>query len=778
MRPVCRFFSLSALFSAPMRTAPPWTARSRAARCRIPPGQIPGRCPSRWTVSRLRARVPPAALAGALLGIVATDAGPVLGQATETLPDAGFESVDWPPPGPRLRELAARLDFDIGFAARRNWPALPEPGVAETYGEIARAEFGTLTPESSAKWEFVHPFEGDYDFDEQNDLDALVSFAEENGMRVHGHPLTWYLLNPVWLASVPPERMESVLRAHIDTVVSRYAGRIDVWDVVNEGLDNDGNGFREEDPFFAALGSRYMDVAFEAARAADPGAELIYNDFDIGWLTTKSALALSLVDDLIARDVPIDGIGMQMHLDHTFPHFEGFSEAMQRFVDRDLDVYVTELDVRILSEADLGVQADVYEQVVSRCLMQPRCRATQIWGLNDFYSWQPFFSPLPFDDDFRVKPAYFGLQRALMKQPLHPERCASGEGVTGEGTRIARGTVYAERAGDAWTLDCGAMSLEGGFGSLAVRYRNPGTELVELELRANGVTLVTVPLEPTRIVDEVDYRTVTVEIPPTSGVPELALALGAAARRGPDVGVDALLFGEPTETAAADGRRTGRFGERFVRWRARRPSGGLCCSARSASYAVREAGDRVVSRQWNDLSRLAVGTTCRIERGTLRGERLRERTDALRGESSPHAPRPLSRGWAPGSRADDRSERPRAHGRCRPPRRSVPCRRPGRTRAGSRVGRRPGEVATTAPRGPSTESLIPASSTLWLRSVTGLQANGTSAALTASSISAAWLVCSTSVTRQRLAARRRTRAAVTRCGTTTGKRLWMRRSST
>ena len=247
--------------------------------------------------------------------------------------------------------------------------------------------------------------------------------------------------------------------------------------------------------------------------------------------------------------MPIDGVGMQMHLDHTFPHFERFSEAMQRFVDRDLDVYVTELDVRILSEADLGVQADVYEQVVSRCLMQPRCRATQIWGLNDFYSWQPFFSPLPFDDDFRVKPAYFGLQRALMKQPLHPERCVGGEGsegVVGEGTRVARGTVYAERAGDAWTLDCGAMSLEDGFGSLAVRYRNPGTELVELELRADGAPLVTVPLEPTRAVDEVDYRTVTVEIPPTSGVPELSLALGAAAD-GSDVGVDALLFGEPTE---------------------------------------------------------------------------------------------------------------------------------------------------------------------------------------------------------------------------------------
>ena len=471
-------------------------------------------------------------------------------RAQEVPPDSEFASVDWPPPGPRLRDLAERLDIEIGFAARAGWPDLPE---ADVYGEIAKAEFGVLTPEASFKWDYVQPAEGRFDFDEENDLDSLVEFAERNGMAVYGLPLTWYLLNPPWLDTLPAERVEAVLREHVDTVVSRYAGRVKLWGVVNEGLDNEGTGFREEDPFYAAMGPRFMDVAFAEARAADPSATLIYNDFNIGWLTPKSALALELVDELLARSVPLDGIGMQMHLDHTFIHFEGFSEAMQRFVDRDLDVYVTELDVGVLQTSDYGVQADVYEQVIRRCLMQPRCEGVQIWGLDDFYSWRPYFRPLPFDEEFRVKPAYFGMQRALMTQPLHPEGCAL------EGARVSRGTVYAAGAGatdpagmpgNAFSIDCEAVPLGGGFTSLDVRYRNAGTDTPALEISAGAEPLATLALAPTPMTNEGGFRTVTMTVPALAGAADLRMRIGAVSD-GSEVGIDALLFGDPTRPLPA-----------------------------------------------------------------------------------------------------------------------------------------------------------------------------------------------------------------------------------
>jgi len=474
------------------------------------------------------------------------------GASAQEVTDPALASVDWPPAGERLRDLAERLDIEIGFAARRDWPDLPE---ADIYRDIVTAEFGLLTPEASLKWNFVHPFEGRYDFDDENDVDDLLDFAEANGMRVYALPLTWYFLNPAWLEALPADRMEPVLRDHVDTVVSRYAGRVDVWGVVNEGLDDEGTGFREEDPFYAALGPRYMDVAFGAARDADPAARLIYNDFNIGWLTPKSARALELVDELQARGVPLDGIGMQMHIDHTFVQFEGFSEAMQRFVDRDLDVHVTELDVGVLRPSDYAVQAEVYEQVIRRCLMQPRCEAVQIWGVDDFYSWRPFFDPLPFDDDFRVKPAYFGMQRGLMTQPVHPESC------TLQGARIARGTVYsasgggaapADVAGESFTIACPAVPLGGGFTSLEVRYRNPGTDVPELAISAGDVPLATLALTPTPMTSDGDYRTVRVTVPPLATTRSLTLTVGAVSD-GAEVGIDALLFGDPTRALVTDG---------------------------------------------------------------------------------------------------------------------------------------------------------------------------------------------------------------------------------
>jgi len=468
----------------------------------------------------------------ALLTTLVGGAGTIATAQEEPLPGAEL-AVDWPPSGERLRELAERQDIEIGFAARLGWQELPE---AATYGAIAAAEFGILTPESSLKWKPLRPSEDSFDF---GDVDRQVEFAESNDMELHGHPLTWYLLNPDWLDTVPADRLPEVLEEHVRSVVSRYVGRFSVWDVVNEGLNNEGTDLRDDVWTRGFGGTGYMDLAFRTAREADPDATLIYNDFDIGWLTEKSARALALVEELLGRGVPVDGVGMQMHLDHTFVHFEGFSEAMQRFADRDLDLYVTELDVRVLEVEDYAVQADVYEQVIRRCLMQPRCKAVQIWGLDDFYSWQPFFRPLPFDAEFRVKPAYFGMQRALMSEPVHPERCSLG------GARVVSGAVYGASVdgeeGEPFELSCDGVELDGGFTSLSIRYRNPGSDTPNLTVRAGGTTLATIPLPPTIDSNDGDHRTVTVTVPPIEATTTLALALEGGA-----AGVDALLFADPT----------------------------------------------------------------------------------------------------------------------------------------------------------------------------------------------------------------------------------------
>ncbi len=446
----------------------------------------------------------------------------------------------YPPDGQRLRVLADRLSLQIGYASRYNWPELAQ---ATLYEEIVSQEFNIATPENSMKWEFIEPVQNQFDF---TDMDRLRSFADTHGMALHGHPLLWYRQNPLWAQSLPAEQVKSAMQGHIEAVVQRYQGRVEVWDVVNEGLADDGESLRPN-LFLDALGPSYIDQAFQQACLSDPHASLLYNDYDVGWLTPKSDAMLDLVTELQQREVPIDGVGFQMHIDHTFEHFEGFSSNMQRFADRDLDIYLTELDVAVLEQPEqYPEQADVYANIVQRCLMQPRCQAVQIWGVDDFHSWRPFFDPLLFDDDFHVKPAYFGIQRALQTQPIHPEHCDVGDSV------VESGTVYPGQN----SIQCTDVPLGAEYNSVLIRYRNPGVDTPAMTIKAGELLLATVALPPTISTDEGDYVTVDVPLEAVKSSQNLLLSFSGNTQ---SIGIDALLFTEPDGIAqsAATNRATG-----------------------------------------------------------------------------------------------------------------------------------------------------------------------------------------------------------------------------
>ncbi|MEE9322189.1 MAG: endo-1,4-beta-xylanase [Granulosicoccus sp.] len=453
--------------------------------------------------------------------------------------DAGDDPLvsDYPPSGDRLRDLADRLDFSIGFAARYDWAALEQ---AELYETITAAEFNIITPENSVKWINVHPLQDDYDF---GDMDTLRAFADSNGMVIHGHPLTWYGQNPLWAEELLPSELELAMQQHIAFVVGRYKGGIKVWDVVNEALNDEGTDYRvDNNIFYAAMGAEYIDKAFIAARAADSAAVLLYNDFGIGWLNAKSDRAFELVTDLQDRDIPVDGVGLQMHIDHTFEHGEGFSANMQRIADRGLEVWLTEFDVGVLQTTDYEKQGEVYEDIIQRCLMQPACKAVQIWGLDDFHSWRPFFDPLPFDDNFRIKPAYYGMQRALMSQPVHPESCILTDAVVQSGA-VFPGASGSNNSGNLQpAISCDQVALANGFASVTVRYRNPGVDTPSLSLHVGEQELGQVELPPTVDSDDGDYLTIKLPVVPVAGLSKLVLEFEGQAG---DIGLDALLFSDP-----------------------------------------------------------------------------------------------------------------------------------------------------------------------------------------------------------------------------------------
>jgi len=319
--------------------------------------------------------------------------------------------------GPTLRALAAARGLRIGAAV--NVQALRDDA---DYRAVLAAEFNAVTAENAMKFAPFQPERGIFRFD---DADELVSFAEAHGMTVRGHTLAWHETLPSWLteADHTPGELLDILHTHIQTVVDHFRGRVFAWDVVNEAVAEDGS---YRDTFWHRhAGPRFVDLAFQWAREADPDARLFYNDFQGEGSGHRAKTIYRFVKRLRARGVPIDGVGLQMHLRADRPpNRRHIVRAVKRFASLGLETHITELDVRVPVPADwlvLDRQASVYGDVFSAATASPGCTNVVLWGFTDRYSWIPhrfedWGAALPFDDSYRPKPAYAAIATELGKR--------------------------------------------------------------------------------------------------------------------------------------------------------------------------------------------------------------------------------------------------------------------------------------------------------------------------------------------------------------------------
>ena len=311
-------------------------------------------------------------------------------------------------PGLALKTLGANRNVKIGFAALQSFYHRPDGAI---YASTAAREYDIVTPENSMKMDYLNPEPGRYQFAA---TDNLVAFANANDMTVHGHPLVWYRQLPEWVTSSAVSARETHMREYITRVMGRYAESVSVWDVVNEPMNSDGS--LRESVWFESMGASYIDIAMQHARDQSSAANLLINEFDIGFAGPKFDGLLTLIDGLQARGVPLDGIGFQLHLFTSYDQFEELRANFAAVASRNLDIYITELDVSLSGGAGTAEQAEVYRQIVDICLQQERCRAIQTWGLTDQYSFRSIFDPLLFDRAYQAKPAYSSVQEALAGQ--------------------------------------------------------------------------------------------------------------------------------------------------------------------------------------------------------------------------------------------------------------------------------------------------------------------------------------------------------------------------
>jgi endo-1,4-beta-xylanase len=328
---------------------------------------------------------------------------------------------------PTLREAAQTTGILVGTAVR---PSLFSDAA---YSATVAREYNLVEPEDAMKWWRSRPAAGTFNFGEGDDV---VRFAQAHNMKVRGHCLVWDHDNPEWLAQghFTPAQLSHLLQEHITTVMKHYAGQVFAWDVVNEALDEQGHWrdslwYNQPGIGLAEKGPAYIEQAFRWAHAADPQALLFYNENGGEELNKKSDAIYAMVKDFRQRGVPIDGVGLQMHISQLDLDTAAIASNIARLTALGVQVHITELDVSLLLDSDgtaakndLARQAEVYRGIVRACLQSPGCTAIQTWGFTDKYSWVGSHSQhtrgaaLPFDGAYKPKPAYDAIIGELSRQ--------------------------------------------------------------------------------------------------------------------------------------------------------------------------------------------------------------------------------------------------------------------------------------------------------------------------------------------------------------------------
>lgn len=334
-------------------------------------------------------------------------------------------------PTSTLRQAADRAHILVGTAVR------PSMFSEAAYSATLAREFNMVEPEDVMKWWVVRHNEG-FDFRQG---DEVVKFAEAHGMKVRGHCLVWDHDNPQWLAQgrFTPDQLSHLLQQHITTVMKHYASQVFAWDVVNEALNEKGEA--KDSPWYnqpgiglSGKGTAYVEQAFRWAHEADPHALLFYNEAEGEGMNRKSDAIYAMVKDFRQRGVPIDGVGLQLHISGLDYDTAALAANIARLTALGLQVHITELDVSLplapqgdarkdsqgrAREEDLQRQAEVYRGVFRACLLSPGCTAIQTWGFTDKYSWIGSHShgargaALPFDRAYQPKPAYLAMLAEL-----------------------------------------------------------------------------------------------------------------------------------------------------------------------------------------------------------------------------------------------------------------------------------------------------------------------------------------------------------------------------
>ncbi|WP_456846193.1 endo-1,4-beta-xylanase [Cellulomonas sp. P5_C6] len=288
-------------------------------------------------------------------------------------------------------------------------------------------------------------YDADKTFRPSPEADQIMTFAQDNDLRVYGHTLVWHSQTPAWFfqddagnpltsSAADQQVLKDRMRTHIVSV-ARYlsdtygkfgsaTNPLVSFDVVNEVVSDGADyadGLRRSE-WYRILGEQYIDLAFEyadeafngdyAAPGADHPVTLFINDYNTEQ-AGKQARLHALVERLLARHVPVDGVGHQFHVSLAMP-VQALDDALTAFEDLPVVQAVTEFDVTTgnpVTDGKLIEQGYYYRDAFRAFRAHAESLfSVTVWGLTDGRSWRNSSgAPLVFDDTLTAKPAYYGI---------------------------------------------------------------------------------------------------------------------------------------------------------------------------------------------------------------------------------------------------------------------------------------------------------------------------------------------------------------------------------
>ncbi|CAN8268318.1 unnamed protein product [Cochlearia groenlandica] len=259
-----------------------------------------------------------------------------------------------------------RLGFPIGCAVDKAILG------SQAYQNWFTKRFTVATFGNEMKWYSTEVVRGVEDY---SAADAMLRFFKTHGVAVRGHNIVWNdpKYQPKWVKNLSSKDLYNAVKRRVFSVVSRYKGQVDGWDVDNENLHFSF--------FESKFGPRASSDIFAMAHAVDPRNTMFMNEFNTleepGDAASSPARYLRKLRELkairVAGYIPL-GIGLEGHF--SKPNVAYMRSAIDTLASAGLPIWITEIDVKDSS----NVQVKYFEQVLREGHAHPHVKGMVIWG--------------------------------------------------------------------------------------------------------------------------------------------------------------------------------------------------------------------------------------------------------------------------------------------------------------------------------------------------------------------------------------------------------------